>query len=247
MTLILAIPTSTGIVLASDGQLTSGDVRSSGQKIWALNKCCAWGGAGELALIQRVREEIEKLTVAQPLGNLRDFLAVRIKECVTALLQLDFRTPFSQGNPAALLSLHPGDFVFAEFTDIPKILHVTSYGTPEWIERPYATGNGAPFAYALLQKYQNVELSLDRASLLAFKVIEEAIDVGAYGLGPPIHVWQINAQGTRVLSEAEVAALTDAAKSLRDAEIKLLLSEVECFVEAVVATTPSPKTEDRQS
>jgi len=37
MTIILAIPTKDGLVIASDGQITSGIVRTSGKKIKKLN------------------------------------------------------------------------------------------------------------------------------------------------------------------------------------------------------------------
>ncbi len=223
MTLIVGLPTRDGIVLASDGQITSGQVRAPGEKLLQLSQHCAWGGAGEVALVQRVAEAIAGISVDQPLIGLRDQLANAIKQCVTALLNLDFRTPFFQGNPEALLSLHPGDFVFAEFRNEPKLLHITAFGTPEWVDRPYAIGNGAPFAYALLQKYQGTPLALDQASVLAVKIIEEAIDVGSYGLGPPIRVWHITPNGTSILDDAQLAALSDTAKSLRNGEIRLLL------------------------
>lgn len=224
MTLILAIPAAEGIVLASDGQVTSGEVRASGHKIFRLNQHCAWGGSGEVAFVQRVQEGIG--TADQPLEQLRDHLASTIKQCVTGLLNLDFRTPFFQGNPAALLSLHPGDFVFVEYRQQPRILHITSYGTPEWIERPFATGSGAVFAYALLRKYQDVQVNVEQASLLAFKVVEEAIEVGAYGLGPPIEVWQVLPSDVRPLDESKIAALNDAAGQLRESEIQLLFGEL---------------------
>jgi proteasome beta subunit len=223
MTLILAIPTSEGILFASDGQVTSGEIRFSGQKLYELNTNCAWAASGELALIQRVHEVIGGVSADQPLDRLRDELATAIKQCVNSLLQLDFRTPFFVGRHEALLSLHPGDFVFVEARTQPKILHITSHGTPEWIHRPFATGSGAVFAYALLRKYQGIQLSMDQATLLAFKVIQEAIDVGAYGLGPPIEVRQVLPSGLRSLDEPEIAALNDAAGQLRDSEIQLLL------------------------
>jgi len=226
MTLVLAIPSEAGIVFASDGQLTSGEVRASGQKLYRLNDRCAWSASGELALIQRVLEIVGTLPVDQPLDQLRDRLAETIKQSVMSLLQLDFRTQFFQGNPQALLSLHPGDFVFVECRQKPRILHITSYGTPEWIDRPFATGNGANFAYALLQKYHERELDIEQASLLAFKVIEEAIEVGAYGLGPPIALWHVTANGVWPLEEVKIAALQDAARQLRDSEIGLLLEDV---------------------
>jgi len=234
MTLILAIPTTQGIVLASDGQLTSGEVRASGHKLFRLNNHCAWGASGELALIQRVHEAISGLSAEPALAGLRDHVANAIKQCVTNLLQLDFRTQFFQGNPQGLLSLHPGDFVFVECRHVPQVLHITAYGTPEWVDRPFATGNGANFAYALLQKYQGVELDLNKASLLAFKVIEEAIEVGAYGLGPPIEVWHVVAEGIKVLDEAQIAGLADAAKTLREAEIHLLRGDMGLCVETTL-------------
>lgn len=224
MTLILAIPASDGIILASDGQVTTGAVRQHGRKILKLNEHCVWGGSGEVALIQRVQEGIG--TANQPLEQLRDHLANAIKQCVTGLLNLDFRTPFCQGNPEALLSLHPGDFVFAEHRSEARILHITSYGTPEWIDRPFATGTGAVFAYALLAKYQGVSLNVQQASLLAFKVVEEAIEVGAYGLGPPIEIWRLSPTGVERLDEARIAGLADAARQLREAEVRLLFGEL---------------------
>ncbi len=223
MTLIVAIPTKEGVVLASDSQITSGPIRSIGEKLFVLNRHCAWSGAGEVALIQRVQEAIGGISADQPLNVLRDQIANAIKQCVTSLLQLDFRTQFFQGNPDALLNLHPGDFVFAECRSDPIILHITSYGTPEYVLKPFATGNGSPFAYALLQKYQNRELTIQQASVVAFKIIEEAIDVGSYGLGPPVNIWHVTPKGVVPLEEARVAALADVARTLREEEIQLLV------------------------
>ena len=59
VTLVLAIPSNDGIVFASDGQLTSGEVRASGQKLYKLNDHCAWSASGELALIQRFSNSLE--------------------------------------------------------------------------------------------------------------------------------------------------------------------------------------------
>jgi proteasome beta subunit len=198
-------------------------VRSTANKLFELNQHCGWGGAGEVALIQRVSEALGGISVDQPLSVLRDQIANAIKQSVNILLELDFRTPFFQGNPEALLNLHPGDFVFAECRDQSVVLHVTAYGTPEYIFKPFAIGNGAPFAYALLQKYQSLKLDIEQASVVALKVIEEAIDVGAYGLGPPISIRHITSNGVDALDEARIAALTDAAQTLREEEIQLLV------------------------
>jgi 20S proteasome alpha/beta subunit len=223
MTLILAIPTQHGIVLASDTQYTSGEVRTTGPKIYPLNAQCAWAGAGEIALIQRVQEAIETASTHHSLAEFRDSLARMVQQSVRALLELDVLTEFVQADPSLLLSLHPGDFIFAEFNQgQPRMLHITSSGTPEWISSMFATGNGANFAYALMQKYQNIPLSLESASLLAFKVIDETIQVGAYGLDYPIDIWLIREEGLARLEEKELLLLAEATDTLRKKEIRLL-------------------------
>lgn len=226
MTLILVLPAESGIVVASDGQITAGPIRSTGQKIFKLNDTCVWSASGELALIQRVGEALASLPAGTPLTGLRDQIASIVNQSAGALLQLDFRTRFFANDPHALLQLHPADFVFVEAAPERAVLHVHISGTPEWvIDRPFATGTGDMFAYALLQKYQGRKLSLEKASLLAFKVVEEAIEVGAYGLGYPIDIWHVTSDGARQLGEDEKAALQDAARLLRDREIELLVAD----------------------
>ncbi|MBT9148328.1 MAG: hypothetical protein DDT32_02100 [Syntrophomonadaceae bacterium] len=227
MTLILGIPAKDGVVIASDSQVTSGEVRWQGKKIKQLNDKCLWSASGELALIQRVEEFIQQLPDKnQPLNSIRDSLSEIVKRAITILLQQDFRTQFLQPpNPELLLQLHPGDFMFVEWRGSPQILHLLSNGTTEWINKPFASGSGALFAYALLQRYQARVYDIQRASLLGFKVIEESIEVGAWGLGFPIDVWQISENGIKNLNEDEIAALMDASKALRETEIKAFLGE----------------------
>lgn len=222
MTLIVAIPTEKGIVLASDTQYTSGEVRSSGPKIYALNSHCAWAGAGEAALIQRVREAAASLPAGHDLEQLRDALAQIVGQSVQSLLALDVLTDYVQSEPSLLLSLHPGDFVFAEYSQQPRMLHITANATPEWFSGCFASGSGANFAYALLQKYQDTALSLEQAALLAYRVIDETIQVGAYGLDYPIDIWLIGPEGLSRLEASEFSQLARASETLREQEIELL-------------------------
>jgi proteasome beta subunit len=205
MTLILAISAKDGVVIASDGQITYGQVRWQERKIKQLNSYCLWGAAGESALIQRVEESIQQFIEREKtLAEIRDSLSEIVKQAITIMLQKDFRTQFIQPpNPEALLGLHPGDFVFVEWRDSPKILHLLPNGTTEWFDKPFACGVGAPFAYALLQKYQGYQYDVERATLLAYKVLEESIETGSYGLGYPIDIWYINNDGIKNLSDED--------------------------------------------
>jgi proteasome beta subunit len=226
MTLILGLAAVDGIILASDGQLTTGEVRSPGKKIFSLSDKILWAGAGELSLIQRLQERLPVLPLDSPLSNLRDQIGELIKDCVLELLQLDFRSQFLTLDQDHLVQLHLADFIFAEFSKKAELLHINVYGSPEWMgERPFVAGNGDLFAYALLSKYQKQRLKLNQASLLAYKVIEETIAVGAYGLGGPIDLWQITAAGVRNLAGAELKPLAGQAQRLRKLEIELLLDE----------------------
>ncbi len=225
MTLIVAIPANDGIVMASDGQVTTGLVRAPGKKIYSLGDRAVWAASGELALVQRVAERLQSLPSDRSLVRLRDDIGQVVRQCITELIQMDFRASFFALDPDTLLKLHPADFVFAEFSQGPHILHITVDGVPEWVnEAPFAAGSGDLFAYALLRKYQGRNLNLERAQILAYKVMEEAIAVDAYGLGPPIDVWQITETGVKNLSEPEKDELAAAAKKLREAEIGLLLN-----------------------
>lgn len=225
MSLVLAIPTGDGVVLASDGETTAGEIRTAGPKLRHLTARCAWGAVGEVSVIQRVEDALGAAPPGSNLDALRDHVASAVRESMSALMQLDFRTPYIQHDPAQLVELHPADFVFAEFDGRARILHVPPFGTTEWIDRAFATGSAAVFAYALLKKYEGVEFTLRQASILAFKVIEEAIAVGAYGVGPPIAVWQVVQDETRELVADDLAMVSDAARTLRAAEVELLRAD----------------------
>lgn len=245
MTLILAIPAKEGVVIASEGEVMYGQVRWQEKKLRKLNNHCVWGASGESALIQRVAEHLDAIpNKDEPLLTLRNHLSGAVKQAIIQLLQQDFRTQFLPNDPSALLNLHNGDFVFAECDGTnPRILHLLINGTSEWLTAPLASGSGLPFAYALLQKYQKTELDINKASLLAFKVIEEAIEVGSWGLGPPIDVWQITSQGVKNLDGPELAGLEDTAQTLRDEEIQLFLKN---HPDATVPQTlPAPRTPRR--
>lgn len=239
MTLIIAMPCQDGVVLASDGQATRGEVRAPTRKIKRWGENCIWAGAGSLALIQRVEQQLATLPPA-PLENVCDQIAQVITHSVRQLLQLDFRTPFFQNDPRVLQSLCPGDFVFVQACPEPKILHIPSIGTPEWIvDSAFASGSGDLFAYALLGKYWNNEnfrarVTTAEGSILAYKVIEEAILVVSYGLGEPIDIWVVRCdkqEGSQErtshiysLSETgEIAGIVDTVKSIRSTEIELIL------------------------
>jgi hypothetical protein len=65
----------------------------------------------------------------------------------------------------------------------------------------------------------------DHAKLLAYKVIEEAIQVGSYGPGGPVDIWEVGPEGVQHASDGEIEALNDAASLLREREVAMLCEE----------------------
>jgi hypothetical protein len=87
----------------------------------------------------------------------------------------------------------------------------------------YLTPKGASRAEAVQAITSKEIVNLIRA--VAEKVIEEAIEVGAYGLGPPIEIWHVLQNSLEPLDEAKLAAVKDTTSQIRDREIQLLLGE----------------------
>lgn len=68
-------------------------------------------------------------------------------------------------------------------------------------------GSGDIFAYTLLKNYSVKELDIEKGKLIAYRVIKEAISVGAYGLGEPIDIWTTSGNDVKQVSDEEIMAL----------------------------------------
>jgi len=212
MTLIVHIPAKNGFVMASDGQATAGGLKISSKKIHKLNDNCVWGAAGDLPLIERVEESIEALSTKETTlqilcPTLRGIIPVCVEELSTGI----------QPSPP-----YSALFAFIEYRDHPRILLIRENGDAVWQANvPLPIGSGAPFASALLRKYQSLgRLDVQLASVLAYKIIAETIEV-VEGVGPPIDVWQL--PPVKNLTKEELTGLEETYLGLRKAEIERFL------------------------
>lgn len=212
MTLILVIPSNEGAVMASDGQVTLGPVKTRAKKIKKLNDNCVWGAAGDLPLIQMVESRIAELPdKSLSLHDLRKDLSAIVPQCVQTLPSSP--EPYSAA------------FIFAEHISITQILIVYANGISVMLEGvPFAIGSGELFAFALLQKYQDlIPTGIDNrlAAVLAYRIIAETIEVVSGGVGPPIDVWQL--PPAKNLTKEELTGLEETYLGLRKAEIEMYL------------------------
>jgi len=222
MSLIITIPTFDGVVVAMDSLSIVGQIREKKSKIQRLNSRIAWCGIGELAVVQRVASSLAAFQENnQSLRELAPVIGNIIKSTVKDLLNLDFRTEIYINNVNAISQLHRGDFVFVEWVGASaQILYVNIYGSPVWIQdQPFFIGAGDMFVGHNFQKFKGLNLNLASASIIGYRLVEEAIDSQMFGLGAPVDVWQVSNAGPNQLLETEIKNLEETVKAIRSHEI----------------------------
>ncbi len=223
MSLITAIPTPEGYILASDTAQAVGQFREQISKVFRLNDRIAWSGTGSPSLVQRVQQLLAGAQDARvSLRELAPQVGNMIKTGVKELLGADFRTEVYLSNFNAVTQLHRADFVFVEWSNTPTLLHLNVLGSPVWVtDKPFFVGPGDAFIGSQFQKYRELTLNLSSATLLTYRLMEEAIDSGMFGLGGRPDIWRIGANGVENLSESECAGLKETAQSVRKQEVAI--------------------------
>ncbi|MCI0531069.1 MAG: hypothetical protein L0Y74_03855 [candidate division Zixibacteria bacterium] len=214
MTLILVIPSQNGTVVASDGQVSLGQTKTTSKKISKFNDSCVWGAAGDLALIQAVENGISQITSKdKPLAEIRNDLCAVFPKCLSKMP--------SSPQPYSC------EFIFAEYRKSSRILAINANGISVMLENvPFAIGSGELFAFALLQKYQNLipdKIDNNLACVLSYRIIAETIQVVSGGVGPPIDVWEI--PSAKNYTNQELQGLEDTYKALQTEELEMFLTK----------------------
>lgn len=234
MTLIIALACKDGIIMASDGQATGGSaggpIRMAIQKIYSINNHLLFGAAGNVGVIQKSKSIISSLS-----QELDKELSSDIREKVrTSLFQVyknevDRHRAFYKGTPYEDIMNAPAANVllcdYLKKGDIEQkiIWHVAPDCSDEVLnDIGYGcVGSGDVFAYTLLKNYPIKKLSVEKGKLVAYRVIKEAIEIGAYGLGEPIDIWVITDKGIKQISKKELMAIEDTYNLWKDTERKV--------------------------
>lgn len=200
MTLILALQCKNGMVLASDSQATFGttgqEVKASVSKLHTPWLNIAWGGAGHVGLIQLVNNRLRE-RFSQPnaferkeIAEVRQKLSTTIAELLRPLISERYlRLPGAQPATACFLfvgHVPQGPFILEVGQDLSDVEHQDiGYG---------AIGSGDIFPYFALAelKHFNVrQRTLFEAKLLAHRVVTDAINVAARGLGGEVQMVEV--------------------------------------------------------
>lgn len=229
MTLIIALNCKDGIVVASDGQATSGSsggpIKRKIQKIFKLGDNVVFGASGSVGTIQKSRDIIQQFS--QQLNNGLDInTREQIRQQLFQIMRSELeRHKTFHGKPeGAPLS---DTLICVRHNDGScKIWHIAPDCADEFLEElGYGcSGIGDTFAHTLLKNYYNNNLDIQGGKLVAFRIIKEAIEIGAYGLGEPIDIWALNKKDGIIeqITKEEIMALNDACLSWKETESAIL-------------------------
>ncbi len=227
MTLIVALKTRDGVVVAADSQATIGTqvaTRQGGvQKLFCLGESIVWGSAGAVGLTQRAAEALEKLgndkkRCEGPLASLRP----EIKRTIGKVLK--------EGNESFVPSGHQthwqgNAFLFAGHTGgLPWILEIGPTGADQDHDPHSAIGSGDVFAYFAQASMQHLPLKTatdQTGRMIVYRTIATACRVSAFGISEPIQMWSATAKGCHELEQAELDAVRDSVTVWHELEADL--------------------------
>ncbi len=245
MTLVLALICTDGIIMASDGQSTfvteGGPMRLPAEKIRAFGDRFVWSGSGDVGLLQKIGlglDDLSEGTLKRPIAKLRAEIRAKVrgeqKDAGEKYLPIAKKFPM----PIAHV------LVAGYSEGKPWILEIDPNGTDTLLEeyRFAAVGGGAHFVYAVLSGFGRHSWTLETGKIVCYKVVHEAINVAAFGLGLPIQIWELPKIGVpRCLSETDIKGIRDT----YDGWVQLQIEELGQLTapSAGAATTPEPPEE----
>lgn len=237
MTLVLALSCADGLLLASDSQET---VATSGQrlkaktdKIFAPWPNMAVGAAGRTDIITPVRAHLEGSQSGYFQNQRLTETKKRIQEATSKALKVVANNYVPPVPPQGL----DARFVFIGYADQdPFIYEIAGDGLGhDHLARGYtAVGSGDIFPYfalAGLEHFDVANRSILEAKLIVYRIMQDAINSAALGIGPPIQMVEVTKQRR--------AGSTGQARKLLDGE----LDEIEAAVTAWKAVEGTALTE----
>lgn len=243
MTIVIALSCSDGVVMASDSQATepNSGSRFDTKKVFQLTDYAVWGGSGESQTIsyidqafQEYRPQIEASTdLARDLQTLiRPVLAQRY----TAFIQapnIQPVTPATSTLACGFDAVRGGWIIEVDHNCIS-----CDYGHRGF----HAVGSAAGFAMlgnALLAHFHPAERPLSQGKLIAYRVIDAAIQTASAGVGGDIQMWYVDAQGVHQADDDEIATVRAMVGAWQDEE-GALLDRIAGRPEAEPTPVPEP-------
>ncbi len=234
MTLILALVCKDGVVVAADSQGTTVTVgaamRTEETKLYRLNTApVVVGCAGAVGVAQNIGTALlgmKKATYTKPISNSRSKFRTTISQVLKLAEQNYVPIDKAVGPPVC-------DTLIAGYTDGEAwLLEVNrNAGDEQHEQRGFcALGSGGPYAHYACGSMRHravQELGMREAQVLAFRTIDTAIDVSAFGLGGPVQMWVIDGKGARPVDDGDLKVLATTANLWKAMETESLVEAVQ--------------------
>ena len=248
MTLIIAINCKDGLVVASDSQVTKGQFKETEyQKIYKISDNVLFAAAGSASTIQDLKTILEryKSDLSGELSvDARQMIRKELGDYIAAEMRMYHQTlmvgdkvalPMGPGGDPQMIPPHLSSSIILSIRSengSRKIwCIVPSHASNIMLEDYAMVGNGSEFAETLIHKYNNKYYKLKdfdtvKASMVAYRIIQETADTSSYGIGGPIDIWIMNENGVKRLTPNDISVIDQAVKQLVKDEAKLLYSGI---------------------
>ena len=226
MTIVIALSCSDGVVMASDSQATEqhAGVRWNVQKIFQLSDRGVWGGTGDTQTIGEIDRALQAVRPQMDGGaDLTQLLPFVIRPILMRRYANFIQVPGSQPTSPATATLACGyDAARGGWIiEVDQNCVSSDYGSRGF----HAVGSAAGFALlgsALLDHFRPTERPLDQGRLIAYRVIDAAIQTSMFGVGGDIQMWYVDAGGVHQVDEDEMAEIKGNVGGWQEEEGKLL-------------------------
>lgn len=257
MTVAIGLVCKDGVLVASDSMGSNQLIAQRVVKVRKFeNNPVIWTGSGSVYVMEEVEAALKqgldakdqnvftepKLLLLR--GKLKDAVVPAMRKCYTSALST---APFAPGSTSQNFV---ADFLLLGYSNgSPWFLEIAGDGQLNWHtdNRFYATGSGGPFAtvcHGLLRHYLEDDLTLDQATLVAYRAIATTCDVSSGFVGLPVQMAVVDQYGARVLTEAEVEEIGVGVERWKAVEAGTLRMTPETAKESALSDLPPPASND---
>jgi proteasome beta subunit len=226
MTIVIALSCSDGVVMASDSQASemAAGVRFNVQKIFQLSSRAVWGGTGDTQTIGEIDQALQAFRPQiEGSADLTQILPVVVRPILARRYANFIQAPGVQPTSPATGTLACG-YDSTRGGWIVEVDHncmSSNYGPRGF----HAVGSGAGFALlgnALLAHFRPAERPISQGRLIAYRVIDAAIQTSMFGVGGEIQMWYVDADGVNKVDADQIYEIQSLVGGWQDEEGKLL-------------------------
>jgi len=232
VTLILAIRSTEGIIVASDSQATatpggslSQAYKVTAQKLFHFAELSVFGATGPVGVIQNIHESLSQIHRGSIAERRESDVRRTLKNAIYPIQQEAFKGWVQQagGSPAVICLL------CGYCKSGPWIIEIDANGGDQSYTDAgfHAIGSGeqgAVLVHAALAHYGVVSRTALQAQLIAYRVMDAAISTIGFGVGHPIVIWKVSEAGIQVLTKEEIDGIRDTVSTWLEAEADTLPS-----------------------